>query len=80
MKLNVAEQCRAMGLRVGDTIEGTERYGNWWSTARLTLLWLGDTNAAWSVTEISAKSQKWSTPRESANWTLDARKWRKIKP
>jgi hypothetical protein len=46
---SVADECRALGLAVGDTIEGTETVNAWWQTTRLTLLWLGETHAAWRV-------------------------------
>ena len=75
---SVADQCRSLGLKVGDTIEGTEGGQGWWSTARLTLLWLGTTEAAWSVTERSSRRPLWSEPHEAANWTLSCRNWRKV--
>ena len=71
-----ADQCRKLGLRVGDTIEGTERGDGWWSTTRLTLLWLGESEAAWRETSISHLSAEWSPPRESCAWTLSYRDWR----
>jgi hypothetical protein len=75
---NVADQCRALGLNVGDTIEGTERGSNWWSTVRLTLLWLGQTEAAWSMRDRSSSRPEWSEPRESTCWTLAFRDWRRV--
>ena len=76
---SVADQCRALGLKVGDTIEGTEKDENgWWTTTRLTLLWLGETGAAWRVTERDRCRFDWSEPREAANWTLSCRDWRKV--
>ena len=75
---SVADECRAMGLEVGDTIEGTESGEGWWNTTRLTLLWLGETHAAWRVTDRSSNRPRWSEPREAANWTLSYRDWRKV--
>ncbi len=75
---SVADQCRALGLKVGDTIEGTEGGHGWWNTTRLTLLWLGETEAAWRVTDRSSSRPEWSEPREAANWTLSCRDWRKV--
>lgn len=75
---SVADQCRALGLKVGDTIEGTEGGYGWWNTTRLTLLWLGATEAAWSVTDRHSRRPEWSEPREAANWTLSCRDWRKV--
>jgi hypothetical protein len=51
---SVADQCRALGLKVGDTIEGMVGGHGWWNTTRLTLLWLGETEAAWRVTGRSS--------------------------
>jgi hypothetical protein len=67
-----------MGLKVGDTIEGTERVNAWWNTARLTLLWLGETEAVWRMTDRNSNRPHWSEPREAANWTLSYRDWRKV--
>lgn len=75
---SVADQCRALDLKVGDTIEGTEGGHGWWNTTRLTLLWLGETEAAWRVTDRSSSRPEWSEPREATNWTLSARVWRKV--
>lgn len=74
----VAEQCRALGLQVGDTIEGTEGGKDWFSTTRLTLLWLGEEEAAWRMTSRSSSRPEWSEPREATNWTLSCRDWRKV--
>jgi hypothetical protein len=73
----VADQCRRLGLRVGDTIEGREQGPGWWNVVRLTLLWLGETEAMWRMTGRN-QIRDWSTPRETANWTLSCRDWRKI--
>jgi len=75
---SVADQCRCLGLTVGDTVEGTEGGDGWWNTTRLTLLWLGTTEAAWSVTYRSSTEPVWSEPKEAANWTLSCRDWRKV--
>ena len=78
---NSAVQCRAMGLNVGDTIEGTESGPGWWSTTRLTLLWVGDEIAVWRETSrcsLRPYWPEWSEPREVSNWTLRWRDWRKV--
>lgn len=72
--MNTADQCRAMGLSIGDTIEGAARE----STARLTLIWLGETEVVFRVRERIGRHGEWSEPRESANWTLSCRDWRKL--
>jgi hypothetical protein len=74
----VANQCRAMGLRVGDIIDGTAREGARWHRARLTLLWLGRTEAAWEMTECSDRKPAWSSPRESVDWDLSQRDWSRV--
>lgn len=76
----VADQCREMGLSVGDTIEGTEGGGDWWNTTRLTLLWLGEQQAVWMMADRSSTRPEWSEPREAVNWTLSCREWRKVAP
>ena len=78
--MNVADQIRALGLKVGDTIEGTEHATTWWNTTRLTLLWVGEAEAAWSAVYKSSDASYWSLPRESTNWDLRWREWRKIDP
>lgn len=78
--LNTAEQCRLLGLKVGDTIEGRERCGTYWNEARLTLLWAGEEVAVFRVTERSSERPEWSQPEESGDWTLECRKWRKLPP
>lgn len=75
---SVADQCRALGLNVGDTIEGTEGGDGWWNTTRLTLLWVGETAAMWRATDCSSSRPQWSEPREAASWTLSCRDWRKV--
>ena len=80
-KDSVASECRKLGLKVGDTIEGTEgskEPGSWWNTTRLTLLWLGVNEAVFLETHKSSEQSAWSEPEESSNWTLLARKWKKV--
>jgi hypothetical protein len=74
--LHVADQCREMGLNVGDVIEGTECYGmNGWSEARLTLLFMGQHCAVFATSRRSSSSPEWVECREQANWTLNCRDW-----
>lgn len=75
-----ADMVRALKIHVGDTIEGREGKGppGWWQITRLTLLWLGEEVAVWRETSRSQMSPEWSTPRESANWTLSCRDWKKV--
>lgn len=73
-----ADSARALGLKVGDTIEGTERAGDWWSIAQLTLLWLGDEIAVWRVFERTSECPIGRPIHEAADWSLDARDWRKV--
>ena len=53
--MNPAQQARALGLVVGDTIEGVHNG----CTARLTLLWLGESVAVWRVTEQYHPAHGW---------------------
>ncbi|QRM19532.1 hypothetical protein GBK02_09020 [Dechloromonas sp. TW-R-39-2] len=74
----VADQCRALGIEVGDTIIGREESGSYWNETKLTLLWIGETVAVWRQTYHSSKRPEWSEPEESADWTLEFRDWRKV--
>lgn len=80
--METADKCRAMGLKVGDTIEGREgdEKGTWWDVTRLTLLWLGQATAVWSQTHINHMNPEWSAPKEESHWCLDFRNWRKVTP
>ena len=78
MPETIVEQCRRLNVEVGDTIEGTEKYGARWNTTRLTLLWLGEETAVWRETWRSNKNPEWSEPEESTSWTLDCREWRHV--
>ena len=76
-----ADQARELGLKVGDTIQGREDVGEGWSEARITLLWLGTTQAVWIVsgrTNCSRFERGWSFPCESANWDLHCRDWERV--
>lgn len=75
---NTADQCRALGLKVGDTIEGREEDGSYWHEARLTLLWIGEEVAVWSASTRSNFYPAWSAPEEGDDWTLDDRDWYRI--
>jgi hypothetical protein len=73
-----AEQCRAMGLKVGDTIQGRETYGDIWNDARLTLLFIGEQEAVFRAKSRSSLEPDWQDDGESADWTLDCREWVKV--
>ena len=74
----VADQCRALGLEIGDKIIGREGGPGWWSEAELTLLWLGEKEAVFSERSRTDKRPEWSKPKEESNWTLECRDWRKV--
>lgn len=76
--MNVADQCRQMKLKVGDTIFGREDTAGYWHEAKLTLLWLGEVTAVWLETKRSSRDSEWSTPKEVTNWTLSYRDWKKV--
>ena len=78
---NTAEQCREMGIAVGEVIEGRETYSDGkWNEARLELLWLGNEVAVFRERSRSWKSEEWTEPHEESCWTLDCRQWRKVTP
>ena len=72
-----AQQARALGLVVGDTIEGKQGEDGY-CVARLTLLWLGDRTTVWRTTERYGPNRPWTEPKECTNWTLEHREWVKI--
>lgn len=76
-----AEQVRELGLAVGDTIQGREDVGGGWHEARITLLWIGATHAAWIVSGRSSRPREgdaWSAPHEAVQWDLACREWERI--
>ena len=77
---NVVQQCKKLGITIGDTIQGREEYGDGWNEARLTLLWLGAETAVWSVATRYDRQPRWQQQGEESNWTLDRRDWRKVQP
>lgn len=77
-----ADEVRERGLQVGDTIEGREYHhlNGAWHDARLTLLWVGEHEVMWRVSERSSHRPEWCAPYEDSNWTLEARDWKKVTP
>lgn len=74
---NTADQCRELGLKVGDTIEGMETYEGGWCIEHLTLLWVGETTAVFRQSSLNSSNPlMWTQPRESASWDLSHRDWR----
>jgi len=76
--MNVADECRKMKLKVGDTIFGREDTCGHWHEAKLTLLWLGKEIAIWSETTRSSRNTEWSKPCETGSWSLLWREWKKV--
>jgi hypothetical protein len=75
----VADQCRELGLAVGDVIFGREVHADGgWHYAELTLLWIGKTEAVFSERHRASYSPQWSAPVETAQWTLERRNWSKL--
>lgn len=77
--LTTADQVRELGLSVGDVIVGRENWGHEWSDVELTLLFVGEEVAVFRErnrsTEDGVMTEKWSKPKETANWTLAFRDW-----
>jgi hypothetical protein len=71
--MNTAQQARALGLKVGDTIEG-EEFGR---VARLKLLYLGSECCVWDVWEKDETDTDFAYQGEESQWTLSCRDWRK---
>lgn len=72
LHLTHADQCRQMGIKVGDTIRGDYRGID---TVILTLLWLGDRVAVWRVRVRYWNMTQWNATYESASWSLGHREW-----
>ena len=76
-----ADEVRARGLQVGDTIEGRELWSQTeWQDTRLTLLWVGNTEAVWLESSRTSERPEWTQPEESTGWSLEFRKWKKVTP
>ena len=73
-----ADQCREMGLVVGDVIEGREMYGGHWNESRLTVLFIGQEVAVFNEHERNDLQLDWVDHGETADWTLNYRVWRKV--
>jgi len=76
---DIIGQIKELGLKVGDTIESLKRESGECCDVRLTLLWVGQSVAVWQEKSRRSNHKKWVDEGESANWTLDMRKWRKVK-
>lgn len=74
-----ADQVRELGLSIGDVIKGRESWGREWNDAELTLLFVGKTVAVFRERDRSTTNgvmiEKWSKPKETADWTLECRDW-----
>lgn len=74
-----ADQCRTLGLRVGDIIEGREESGDWWGVARLKIIFFGEkVGVVRHIQRVSGKPE-WSMEEEKSNFTLNARDWKLLK-
>lgn len=77
---STVDQCRAMGLKVGDTIEGRESAGKWWSDTRLTLIFLGEKIAVFREQSRNNLESEWIDRGESGSWGLGCRTWVMVEP
>lgn len=75
-----AEQCREMGLAIGDTIQGREECGQHWSDSRLTVIFIGEDVAVFKQQTRNEDYPFWEDCGESADWTLNCRHWHKVTP
>ena len=58
---------------------GHRRAGDWWTSAQLTLLWLGDGSGLARV-RADVGLPNWKADTRAADWSLDARDWRRSRP
>jgi len=75
---HTADQCREMGIAVGDVIQGRESYSSGWNEARLRLVWLGEQVAVWETKRLSNTTSRWRKTGEDSAWTLDCRDWHRV--
>lgn len=76
---STAEQCRMMGWVVGDTIEGREECGEYWSDSRLTILFIGQKSVVFfERSRNHLNPDEWVDYGETADWILTCREWVKI--
>lgn len=74
-----ANQCRAWGLVVGDTIIGRQEDGDYgWTEAKLTVLWIGQNEVMFSEKTRTFNRPRWSGATETADWCLGRRGWSKV--
>jgi hypothetical protein len=74
-----ADQCRYMGISVGDTIIGRETYSTGvWSEAKLTVIFIGKQECVFESMSRNTNKPQWRSNGESANWSLCHRDWYKI--
>ena len=76
--ISAADQCREMGILVGDVIEGREAYDHSWSESRLTLLFLGAEIAVFNEQYRNDRQPDWLDHGETADWSLAFRLWQKV--
>ena len=77
---NCADQCRQMGIVVGDTIVGRETYlDGGWSESKLTALFIGREECVFKTMRRTNLSPRWVSYGEGVNWTLGCRDWYKIR-
>jgi len=78
--MNTAEQCKALGFVVGDTIFGKEVGADYWSEIKLKILWIGKECVVFDVFRRNNLSENddFSYIGEDAEWTLAYRNWVKI--
>jgi hypothetical protein len=73
---NTADQCREMGIGIGNVICGREAYANGdWTEAKLEVLFLGEECAVFKESRRSKENPVWRKSGESSNWTLNCRDW-----
>jgi len=76
--MTTADQCRAMGLTVGDKIVGRETHSSGWSESELTVLFIGLEVVVFSERQRDSNCARWWSEGESADWTLECREWKKV--
>jgi hypothetical protein len=72
--LSPANQCRQLGIRVGDMIQSKDSSR---PDVRLRLIWIGDDETVWRQWS-RIPGEEWGIPFETTHWNLGFREWEKI--
>ena len=78
--MNHAEEAKSLGLKPGDIVRGEEESCSscmcWWHEVRLTVIWIGETQAVYRKQWRSQRHPgEWIDHGEVANFSLSCREY-----